>query len=156
MRASIVSAPIFSARMTRLPVPLMVPPMTLASCSFSTGIDSPVTIDSSTALRPSMTTPSTGTLSPGRTRRRSPICTCSSGTSSSLAIVADPPRGFGCEIEQRANGAAGLLARAQFEHLPEQHQHRDDRGGFEIDRDDAARCRKLSGNSPGANVAARL
>ena len=45
-----------------------------SSGSFSTGIDSPVTIDSSTALRPSRTTPSTGTLSPGRTRRRSPTC----------------------------------------------------------------------------------
>jgi hypothetical protein len=48
---------------------------------FSTGIGSPVTIDSSTALRPSSTTPSTGTFSPGRTRSRSPACTASSGTS---------------------------------------------------------------------------
>ena len=40
-----------------------------------TGIGSPVTIDSSTALAPSTTTPSTGTFSPGRTRRRSPTCT---------------------------------------------------------------------------------
>ena len=37
--------------------------------SFSTGIDSPVIIDSSMELRPSRTTPSTGTFSPGRTRR---------------------------------------------------------------------------------------
>ena len=35
---------------------------------FSTGIGSPVSIDSSTALVPSTTTPSTGTRSPGRTR----------------------------------------------------------------------------------------
>ena len=62
MCASIVSAPTFSARMTRLPVPFTVPPMTLSPRLFSTGIDSPVTIDSSTALRPSSTTPSTGTL----------------------------------------------------------------------------------------------
>ena len=42
-----------------------------------------VIIDSSTALLPSSTTPSTGTFSPGRTRSRSPGTTCSSGTSSS-------------------------------------------------------------------------
>ena len=43
---------------------------------FSTGIGSPVSIDSSTLERPSSTTPSTGTFSPGRTRSRSPTCTC--------------------------------------------------------------------------------
>ena len=72
------------------------------------------------------------------------------------AIVADPPRGFGCEIEQRADGAAGLLARAQFQHLPEQDEHRDDRCRFEIDRDDAVASASSAGKSPGANVAARL
>ena len=40
--------------------------------AFSTGNGSPVSIDSSTLERPSSTTPSTGTFSPGRTRRRSP------------------------------------------------------------------------------------
>ena len=64
-------------------MPLTVPPMTLAPGSFSTGIGSPEIIDSSTALRPSTTMPSTGTFSPGRTRSRSPGWTCSSGTSSS-------------------------------------------------------------------------
>jgi hypothetical protein len=72
IRDSIVSAPTFSAVMTRAPVPLMVPPMTLAAGVFSTGIDSPVTIDSSMALEPSVTEPSTETASPGRTRSRSP------------------------------------------------------------------------------------
>ena len=46
----------------------MVAPMTRSPGCFSTGIGSPVTIDSSTALEPSSTTPSTGTFSPGRTR----------------------------------------------------------------------------------------
>ena len=58
--------------MTRAPDWFIVPPITLAPTSLVTGIDSPVTIDSSTALRPSRTAPSTGTFSPGRTRRRSP------------------------------------------------------------------------------------
>ena len=51
--------------------------------SFSTGIDSPVTSDSSSEERPSTTVPSTGTFSPGRTRSRSPMCTLDRGTSSS-------------------------------------------------------------------------
>ena len=81
--ASIVSEPTRSARMTRLPVPLTVPPMSRSPAVFSTGMGSPVTIDSSTALLPSTTAPSTGTFSPGRTRSRSPTCTSSSGTSPS-------------------------------------------------------------------------
>ena len=79
-----VSAPTRSARMTNPPVPFTVPPVTWSPGTFSTGIGSPVTIDSSMALVPSSTTPSTGTFSPGRTRRRSPGCTWSRGTSSSL------------------------------------------------------------------------
>jgi len=51
---------------------------------FSTGMDSPVIMDSSTVLRPSRRTPSTGIFSPGRTRRRSPGLTCASGISFSL------------------------------------------------------------------------
>ena len=47
------------------------------------GIDSPVSMDSSTALAPDTTRPSTGILPPGRTRSRSPRFTISSGTSSS-------------------------------------------------------------------------
>ena len=43
--------------------------------ALSTGIDSPVTSDSSMALCPSTTTPSTGTFSPGRTRQMSPTTT---------------------------------------------------------------------------------
>ena len=44
-----------SARMTRLPVPFMVAPITRAPALFSTGIGSPVSIDSSTLERPSST-----------------------------------------------------------------------------------------------------
>ena len=81
---SMVSAPMRVASMTRLPVPLIVAPVTLSSLTFSTGTGSPEIIDSSIEERPSTTTPSTGTLSPGRTRRWSPTCTSSSATSSSL------------------------------------------------------------------------
>jgi hypothetical protein len=70
-----VSEPTRSARMTSEPVPFTVAPITRSPACFSTGIDSPVTIDSSTALLPSNTTPSTGTFSPGRTRKTSPFIT---------------------------------------------------------------------------------
>ena len=40
---------------------------------FLTGIGSPVIIDSSMLVLPSITRPSTGTFSPGRTRSRSPF-----------------------------------------------------------------------------------
>jgi hypothetical protein len=87
MRASSVSEPTRSARITNEPVPLMVAPTTLLEGVFSTGMDSPVTMDSSTELLPSSTTPSTGIFSPGRTRRRSPGCTCSSGMSFSFSVT---------------------------------------------------------------------
>ena len=134
---SMVSRPTFRASITSAPLWFMVPPMTFAPTSFVTGIDSPVTIDSSTALRPSTTEPSTGTFSPGRTRRRSPTWTLSSCTSSSVPSRLDAARGLGREVEQRADGAARALAGPQLEHLPEQHEHRDDRRRLEIDRDRA-------------------
>ncbi|MNJ41437.1 hypothetical protein D3C77_363620 [compost metagenome] len=79
-----VSAPTFSARMTKEPVLLMAPPITLSPGSLVTGMDSPVTMDSSIATRPSTSSPSTGTFSPGRTRRLSPTRIWSSPTSSSV------------------------------------------------------------------------
>ena len=68
MRASSVSAPTRSAHITKPPVPLRVPATTLSPARFSTGNGSPVSMDSSTVLAPSSTTPSTGIFSPGRTR----------------------------------------------------------------------------------------
>ena len=82
--ASNVSEPTRSACITKLPVPFTVAPVTLLPGVFSTGIGSPVSMDSSTELEPSTTTPSTGAFSPGRTRRRSPGLTRSSGMSCSL------------------------------------------------------------------------
>ncbi len=59
----------------------MVPPTTGSPGVFSTGRDSPVTMDSSRLERPSMIRPSTGTCSPGRTTTTSPTTTSSTGTS---------------------------------------------------------------------------
>ncbi len=58
------------------------------------------------------------------------------------AAVANAPGGLRGEIEERADRAAGPLARAQFEHLPQQHQHRDHRRRLEIDGDGSVRTAK--------------
>ncbi len=86
IRASAVSRPTRVARMTNEPVVLRVAPMTSSPTRLVAGIGSPVSIDSSTADVPSTTTPSTGTLSPGRTRRRSPATTTARSTSSSAPL----------------------------------------------------------------------
>ena len=139
--------------MTKPPVPFTVPPVTRSPAAFSTGIGSPVTIDSSTALRPSSTTPSTGTFSPGRTRSRSPAMDLLERDVGLAAVGGEPPRGPGRQPEQRADRAAGAAAGAQLEHLAEQHQRGDDRGRLEVDRHPVlARDRK----EPGASVASRL
>ncbi len=82
--AKAVSFPTFVASNLKLPVLLMVAPMTSLPGSFLTGILSPVIIDSSTADFPSLTIPSTGIFSPGLTRTTSPTKTSSTGISISF------------------------------------------------------------------------
>ena len=130
--ASSVAPPTRSARMTKAPPPLTVPPIRAAPAALSTGIDSPVSMDSSTAPAPSSTVPSTGIFSPGRTRSVSPACTCARSTSASRAIGLDPVRLARHEVEQCPQRGPGLLPRAQLEHLAEQHQRDDHRRGFEV------------------------
>ena len=66
--AKTVAAPTRSARITSVPDPFSVPPVRAAASVFSTGSASPVSRLSSTEDAPSTTSPSTGTLSPARTR----------------------------------------------------------------------------------------
>jgi hypothetical protein len=97
--------------MTIAPTPLSVAPITFAPGAFSTVIGSPVSIDSSTLDRPSITSPSTGTFSPGRTRRRSPTCTWVSGMSSSVPSARNRRAVLGAR-PSRALRAAEVLERA--------------------------------------------
>ena len=60
---------------------LIVAPASSVPGATSTGTDSPVTIDWSTAEAPSTTMPSVAIFSPGRTTKRSPTLSCSTGTS---------------------------------------------------------------------------
>ena len=80
----VVSSPTLLAVHFIKPEVLIVAAETLSPSALSTGILSPVSADSSTALTPSTTTPSTGMLSPGRTTNVSPIRTVSMGTCSSV------------------------------------------------------------------------
>ncbi len=79
--ASAVSLPTLVARTRRVPFLLMVAPMTWSPGCLCTGRLSPVTTDSSTSLSPSLTSPSTAILAPGRTSRRSPTWTWEVGSS---------------------------------------------------------------------------
>ena len=77
----VVSSPTRVASQIRWPAWFSVAAETVSPGALSTGMLSPVRADSLTALVPSATTPSTGIFSPGRTMKRSPMCTCSMGIS---------------------------------------------------------------------------
>ena len=82
--ASWVSAPTRVARTTSRPPALTVAPTTASPGPTSTGTDSPVSIEASTAEVPSSTTPSVAIFSPGRTTNRSPAASWSVGMRSSV------------------------------------------------------------------------
>ena len=79
--ASTVSPPTRLTRKQKLPLRLIEAPMTLSPAALATGVGSPVSIDSSTQELPSLTTPSVGIFSPGRTCTRSLTTTCDTGIS---------------------------------------------------------------------------
>ena len=108
IRASTASRPTRSVRTRSRPERLIVPPMTPSPGPFSTGMLSPVTIDSSTALRPDSTAPSTGIRSPGRTTARSP------GTTSSARISTSSPS----RRIRAVRGARSMSARSAFDVVP--------------------------------------
>ena len=78
--ASAVSAPTLVARTISRPPALTVAPAISMPGETSTGTDSPVSMLMSTAEVPSSTMPSVATFSPGRTTKRSPTASCSTGT----------------------------------------------------------------------------
>ena len=81
----LVSSPTRVARQRRKPDWLRVAEDTGEPGSLSTGMDSPVSAASLTALSPSRTMPSTGIVSPGRTIKISPFCT------RSMSMVSSTP-----------------------------------------------------------------
>ena len=115
--ASIVSRPTPVARQRSRPSPLTVAANTFAPARFATGMLSPVSIDSFTLDSPSSTSPSTGTLSPGRTTNTSPGCTCSTGTSFSPAAVSIQAHAGWSFASDRSAADVRAFARASS-HLP--------------------------------------
>ena len=67
-----VSEPTLVALKVIVPLLLIVEPTTVSPTFLTTGILSPVTIDSSSVVTPSRISPSTGIFSPGLTRIMSP------------------------------------------------------------------------------------
>ena len=78
--ANTVSVPTAVVRTRNAPLPLTQPPTSLAPMSLMTGMISPVIKDSSTVDSPSITTPSAGIRSPGRTKKMSPTLMSSMST----------------------------------------------------------------------------
>ena len=81
--ASAALAPTRVARTSSGPPAFTVPPNTASPAFLDTGRGSPVSMASSTWEAPATTTPSAGTRAPGETRRTSPRCTSSAGSSRS-------------------------------------------------------------------------
>ena len=137
MRESIVPSPTLSARMISDPVPFRVPPISLLPTVLAFGSDSPVTMDSSTALLPSSTSPSTGMLSPGTDAQLVADLHKFERNVFVRGAVLYPPGRLWRQFEQGADRAARLGAGAQFENLAQQNKHGNDRGRLEIDRNRA-------------------
>ncbi len=98
--ARVVSAPTRVARTRIRPEVLMVAPVTGLSGPTSTGTDSPVTSEASTADEPSMTTPSVAIFSPGRTTTTSPTRSRSAGT-----LNSSPSRSTAASLAPRSSRA---------------------------------------------------
>ena len=105
----------------------MVAPVTWLSGPTSTGTDSPVTREASTAEVPSMTTPSVAIFSPGRTTMTSPRASWSAGIL--LLAAAAQDRGvLGAQVQQGLEGVAGLPFGVGLQ-VPAQQQEGGDHGG---------------------------
>ena len=117
MRASVLSAPSAVVRTSSRPSPLMAPPVTRSPACLATGRLSPVINDSSTALAPSCTTPSTATRSPGRTTTRSPRRTWAMGSSLSTPSRRTRAVSGRSAFSARMASVVCRLARASI-HLP--------------------------------------
>ena len=127
----------------------MVAPITVSPAALVTGIGSPVTIDSSTAEVPSVTSPSTGIFSPGRTTTMSP------GTTSSTGISASAPSRTtravrACKPDQLADRLAGAGLGPGLEQPAEQDQGEDHADRFEV------HLAHVGGQQAGQTVTTRL
>ena len=101
----------------------------------------------STAERPSSTTPSVATFSPGRTTKRSPTASCLDRRSRAPSSERDV---LGAELEQRRQRGAGAALGAGLEVAAGEDERRHDRGGLEVDLGSSPRPARGSGRTPSA------
>ena len=87
----------------------------------------------STAERPSSTTPSVAIFSPGRTTKRSPTASCSTGTRRSRPALVEHRDVLRAELQQRPQRGARTPLRARLEVAPGQDEDRDRRRDLEVD-----------------------
>ena len=110
--ASAVSLPTRVARTTSLPPMLTVAPATSSPGPTSTGTLSPVRSERSTVELPSTTTPSVASFSPGRTTKRVPTVSSSTGRVVSLPSSASTVASFAPSASSARRAApARCLAR---------------------------------------------
>ena len=98
------------ARTISRPPELTQPPTTPSPGRTSTGTDSPVIIEVSTAELPSSTSPSVAIVSPGRTTNRSPTASAPIGTRVSL-----PPRSTATSFAPRSSSARSAAPARRLE-----------------------------------------
>ena len=98
----------------------------------------------STADVPSSTTPSVATFSPGRTTKRLPDASCSTGMRASRPSLVEHRDVLGAELEQRLQRRAGAALGARLEVAAEQDERRHDRRDLEVD---LRRCRRRARGS---------
>ena len=122
--ASAVSAPTFVARTTSRPPALTVAPTTSSPGCFSTGTDSPVSSDWSTALAPSSTTPSVATFSPGLTTKRSPGRELLDRDAPLGPVVVEDGDVLRAELEQRGDARRRRAASPRLEVAPGEDERR--------------------------------
>ena len=105
---------------------------------------------------PSMTIPSVATFSPGRTTKRSPTASSSTGTRS-LDAVAEHRHVLGTELEQRLQGGARTALGPGLEVAPGEDEHGDPGRDLEVDlRTRRRRARRSHENAVGhADLAGR-
>jgi hypothetical protein len=112
--ASWVSDPMRVARTTSRPPALTVAPTTGSPGPTSTGTDSPVSIEASTAELPSSTTPSVAIFSPGRTTNLIPTASSSVGIRSSTGPAA-PSRRTATSLAPSSSSAFSAAPARRFE-----------------------------------------
>src|SRR3954471_20901591 len=133
MRASMVSRPTLSAWITSAPVWLIVPPIARADLFRDRQglarhhglVDRAAALDYLAVHRNLLARADAKTI-PNLDRIEVDLFL--------PAVAAGARRRLGPQIEKGADGPAGGLAGAQLQHLPEEHQHGDDRSRLKVDR----------------------